>query len=505
MTATDTESENSGVEGGEELSKPLEIDVTVDTTSTCERHVVVSIAHAEVERYRKKSFDDVAPKAELPGFRAGKAPRKLVESRFRDQVDEQVKSSLVMDSLQQVTEGDYFSAISEPDFDYDAIEIPAEGEFRYEFKIEVRPDFETPKWEGLKLERPVCELTDQHVDDHLARTLTRFMPGEAVDDGAQLGDTLVLNGSFHLDGKELASFEEETVPLREKLALGDAVIADFGKLLVGKKEGEKVSTKVTISESAADEDLRGKEVDGEFEVHEVRRIEVAEVSPQMLSNLGFDDLEELRGFVRGEIERQFEYHQQQALRTQIVDLLTKGADWELPEALVRRQTNRELQRTRLELQRSGFDQEQINSYLNASRMNARESTMRALREHFVLEKIAEDLELEPTPEDYDREIELIADQSDSSTRSVRARLEKSGQMDAIRNQIVERLVIEKITAAGDVSDKEDLSVLKKDSDTADIGLAIAGDFDDIPEAKHDEGSKHLSGDLKLPESDTEKE
>ncbi len=496
---------DAGVEtiGEEELKQPLEIDVAVDVESTCERHVVVTIPASEVVRYRQKSFDEVAPKAELPGFRAGKAPRKLVESRFREQVDEQVKNSLVMDSLQQVTEGDYFSAISEPDFDFDVIELPTEGDFRYEFRIEVRPDFETPKWEGLKLTRPVCELTQDHIDQHLAKTLARFMPGEAVDGEAQLGDMITLNAHFSHEGKELHSFEQETVRLREKLSFGDAVLENFGSLLSGKKEGDKVECKVKISDSAANEELRGQEVDGELEIHEIRRIEIDEISSSMLESLGFDDTEELREFVKGELQKQFEYHQQQSLRKQIVEQLTKGADWDMPESLVRRQTNRELQRLRLELQRSGFNQEQINSYLNASRINAQNSTVQALREHFVLEKIAEDLEIEADSKDYDREIELIAEQSDTSPRRVRARLEKSGQMDAIRNQIVERLVIEKITEAGNVSDENDTSFLKTESDTSDIAIAIAGEFDDIPEAKHDEGASPVPQSAKLPEAEKE--
>jgi trigger factor len=410
-----------------------------------------------------------------------------------------------MDSLQQITDGDHFSAISEPDFDFEAVELPPEGDFKFEFRIEVRPDFETPQWEGLSLERPSCDLTDKHVDEHLSRTLKRFMTGEPVDGPAEIGDLVTLNATFSLDGKEINSFEEESVTVTKKLALGDAKIDNFGELIVGKQEGDKFSTTVTLSEDAANEELRGKEVQAEFEVHEVKRIQVDEIGPAMLNDLGFDDTEELRTFVRGELERQFEYHQQQALRKQIIDELTKDANWEMPESLVRRQTNRELQRMVLELQRSGFNQQQINSYVNASRMNARESTIRALREHFVLEKIAEDLKVEPSPEDYEKEIELIAEQNDSSPRRIRARLEKSGQMDAIRNQIIERQVIARITEAGKVKDKEDYSFLKSDPESSDIDFSIAGDYHDIPEAKHDNAPAQVPGQLKLPEKEKEAE
>lgn len=498
MAATETETDNLP---DEVEKKPLQIEVKIDTTSTCERHVIVEIPEAEVDRYRADSYDDVVPKAELPGFRIGKAPRKLVESKFKEQVAEQVKSSLVMDSLQQVTEGDHFSAISEPNFDYEAIELPEKGNFKYEFKIEVRPDFETPKWEGLALDQPACELTDKHIDNHLSRTLVRFMQGEAVDGEAIAGDLVTLNATFKHDGKEIASFEEEAATVRKTLNFGDASIEGFDKLIEGKKEGDSFTTTIKLSDSAAKDELQGADVDAEFSIHEVRRIEVDEIGPSMLENLGFTDVEELRGFVRLELERQFEYHQQQSLRKQIVEELTKGADWELPESLIKRQTNRELQRMQLELQRSGFNQEQINSYMNASRMNARESTIGALREHFILEKIAEDLEIEPTPEDYDKEVELIAEQDDSSPRRIRARLEKSGQMDAIRNQIIEREVINRITKAGNVTEKEDLSFLKADEDSSDINFSIAGEHVEIPEAMHDNDPGQLPGAPKLPEAE----
>ena len=497
MAATETESEATQAK---EAKQPLQIDVKVDVTSTCVRHVVVSIPRAEVERYRKDAFNDVAPKAELPGFRAGKAPRKLVESRFKEQVSEQVKSSLVMDSLQLITEGDHFSAISEPDFDYEAVELPNEGDFKYEFSIEVRPDFETPKWEGLSLERPTFELTDKHVDEHLSRTLKRYMTGEAVDGAAQMGDVVTLNATFSIDGKQVSEFDEETATVAKKLKLGDAIVENFGELIVGKSEGESFTTTFTLSEDAANVDLRGKEVEAVFSIHEIKRIEVDEIGPAMLDKLGFDTVDELRDFVRTELGRQFEYHQQQALRKQIVDVLTKGADWDMPESLVRRQTNRELQRMMLELQRNGFNQQQINSYLNAARLNARESTIRALREHFVLEKIAEDLKVEPTADDYDQEIALIAEQDDSSPRRIRAKLEKSGQMDVIRNQIIERQVIARIVEAGQIEEKHEPNFLSSDSESTDIDFVIAGDYSDIPDAKHD-NELETPGALKLPEKE----
>ncbi len=157
----------------------------------------------------------------------------------------------------------------------------------------------------------------------------------------------------------------------------------------------------------------------------------------------------------------------------------------------------------LELQRSGFPREQISNYVNLSRNNARQSTINALREHFILEKIAEELKIEPTPQDYDHEIDLLAEQSDMSARRMRARLEKTGQMDAVRNQIIERTVIEKITAAAKVTDVQDTEFLNRDSDSSSIDFLISGQVADIPEAEHDNDAAAFPGAPKLPEAEKE--
>ncbi|MEM8913293.1 MAG: trigger factor family protein, partial [Planctomycetota bacterium] len=129
----------------------LQLDVSVEKPQACLREVVVTIPRGEVDRYLKDAYDELVPEAQVPGFRAGRAPRRLVEKQFRDRVEDRVKGSLLMDSLAQVTDSADFSAIGEPDFDFDSIELPEQGEFKYQFSIEVRPEFPTPDWKKLTL------------------------------------------------------------------------------------------------------------------------------------------------------------------------------------------------------------------------------------------------------------------------------------------------------------------------------------------------------------------
>lgn len=484
--STSTETPSSDMAVAEE-KPPLTLDVKVESLSACLRDVLVTIPNADVKRYLKDAYDELVPEAQVPGFRSGRAPRKLVEKQFKDRVQEQVKGSLLMDSLGQVTESQDFSAIGEPDFDYEAIKLDEEADFKYQFKIEVRPEFETPKWEGIKIAKPVEEITDGDVDEALNRVLARYATLEATDEAAEAGDKLLITAKFLLDGKKLSEMDEERVTIEDRLSFSDAYCEDFGKLMVGVKEGENRKGKAKVAEGVDNEEMRGKELDVEFHVVEVLKLDLPEMTQDFLEELGdFESEEELRSFVRDSLARQADYRTQQAMRKSIVSTLTKDVDFELPATLVRKQTNRELQRQIMELQRSGFDNDLLKRYVNASRQNAQASTEAALREHFVLEQIAEEQKVDADEADFDAEIELIAQQEDTPPRRVRSRLEKQGQMDALRNQIVERKVIELITEKAKVTEEPvDKKAGEDPTEFAVYHNALATkDHDAIPEAKY---------------------
>src|SRR4029078_10091760 len=132
--------------------------------------------------------------------------------------------------------------------------------------------------------------------------------------------------------------------------------------------------------------------------------------------------------------------------------LIAGADWDLPSDLLRRQSRRELQRAVMELKSNGFYLEDINAHTSQLLQNMNSTTAAALREHFILERIAEDENIDASDEDYELEILRLARSRNESPRRVRARLEKRGQMDTLRNQIIERKVIELVMSEAQFKD-----------------------------------------------------
>ena len=171
----------------------LKIDVTVEETSTCQRKVKVSVPREEIDRYYEEAVGDLMPTALLPGFRPGRAPRKLVGSKFKAELNDQIRSKLLNDALERVNEQENLAPISEPDLDVAAVILPDDGPMTFEFSIEVRPEFEMPEWKGLSIKRPNREISDADVEEavnNLLRERGRLVPAKG---SPKPGDLMVAN------------------------------------------------------------------------------------------------------------------------------------------------------------------------------------------------------------------------------------------------------------------------------------------------------------------------
>ncbi|QDS97515.1 trigger factor [Adhaeretor mobilis] len=466
----------------EEAPEKLNLEVEVTSPSACERHVTVTISREDIDRYLDDAYGEMMASASVPGFRIGRAPRKLVENRFKTEVGDQIKGSLLMDSLGQISEEQEFTAISEPELNLDAVEVPDEGPMTFEFDIEVRPEFDLPKWKGLKIVRPMREFTDEDIERQKVQMLARYGKLAPHDGPASEGDHVTLDIVARHDGEQVAKVEDRVVRVLPTLSFRDTKLEGFDKLMTGAKEGDKKTAKVTLGGDAPNEALRSKEVELEFTVLEVKKIKLPELTEDFLAEIGnFESEEKFVEAIRANLERQLEYEQQQRSRAQITAELTKQADWELPPALLKRQSVREVERATMELRRAGFGEAEIRARENMLRQNSAKSTAGALKEHFILERIAEEENIEAEQGDFDKEIFLIAMQSGESPRRVRAQIEKRGLMDVLQNQIVERKVLEKVQEEAKFTD-EPFEPAKDDTEAIHMAAGGGEGVASIPDA-----------------------
>ncbi|MBN2296931.1 MAG: trigger factor [Pirellulales bacterium] len=465
-----------------ETPDKLDLTVKVDERGTCERHITVTVPRENIDKYYDNEFSELVTTAEVPGFRIGHAPRKLIEAKFRKEIADKVKSTIVLDAISQANDDEDLAAISEPDFDLDAVDLPDEGPMTFEYDLEVRPEFDLPQWKGLAIEKPIHDFTKEDVDSQLESILSRYGRLVPHDGAAEIGNYLTVNLKFTYNDQVLSSAEEEVIRLRSVLSFRDGKIDDFGKVMKGVTAGETRTSEAVLSQDAPNVALRGERIKATFEVLDVKELELPELDADFLDSMGgFESEADLRDAVKDQLERQLEYEQHRRAREQVTAALTASADWDLPKEMLERQSHRELQRAVMELQRSGFSQEEIQAHRNTIRQNSLASTERALKEHFILERIADAEDVEVDESDYDAEIQLIAAQSNESVRRVRARLEKGGMMDALHNQIIERKVIDLIL---DAAEFKEVPFKPEATDAEAIDQSAGGhDESDIPEAK----------------------
>jgi trigger factor len=438
-------------EGATETQR-IDMTVAVSDAGPCKKHVRVEIPEKEVGRFFDNEFTDLVRNSAVPGFRPGKAPRRLIERRFREDVAEKVKSTILMQSLEQIGEEQKLDPLAEPNIDTKTITLPEQGSFVYEFDIEVRPEFELPDYKGLSIERPAKDFKDADIDTALENFLKRQGEMKTKSTGVAKDDYVDVDIRFVTAGEVVRDFESITVRVDDELTFRDGAIQNFAKGIVGAKEGDTREFKVKMADGVARKELAGKEIDAVFVVKEVKELTPAVIGPALFSEVGVADEGELRDEIRVSLERRLEHAQRQASSDQIMNQLLEKTKIDLPQDLLRRQTERALARRLIELERAGYSEEEVNSHMNKLRQDSLNSTARALREQFILQSVAEAEEIKVEEADLEQEIEEIARRSGESVRKVRSRVDKDGLWEALGGQVLERKTIEKVVSLAKVKD-----------------------------------------------------
>lgn len=444
--STGEQVQDSSVEAADDTPKrKLDLDVQISDVGPCKKHVKIAIARGDVERQFEESLGTLRREAAVPGFRPGHAPKTLVQRRFRKEVAGQVKTALLMASLEQLDEDHKLNPISQPDLDIEAIELPDSGPMLFEMDVEVQPDFPLPAYKALTVQRPVKQLSETDVEAQLKVFLERYAQlVPKTEGGAELGDFVTADLRFHKDGQTYNEAKELQFRLLPELQFQDGRVPDLDKALVGVAPGQAREARALIGSASPDANLRGQTIGVTFQVHDLKRLRLPEVNTAFLESVGFESLDELKDALRGVLERRLQFQQRQAIRRAMLDQLIVATPFDLPADLVARQERGTLIRQVNEMRQAGMADAEIRAREAEIRANAHESTLRSLKEFFILSRIAEAEGLKVGEEDFEQEIEAIASRSDETPRRVRARIEKEGLAEGLASQILERKTIDRI-------------------------------------------------------------
>lgn len=458
----------------EESGNRMDLTVEVESTGPCRKHVVVTVSEADIAAVRDESVEELGETAAVPGFRVGRAPKDLLQKRFRSEIVDQVKQKVLLQSLEQLSEDKSIDPINQPDIDVESLDIPETGDFRFEFDVEVRPEFTLPDYRNFEIERPSGDISEEESAAYRAQFLQSYAVRNTVDRAAAKGDFVVADLRFVHDGTEIRESEDVALHIQRQLRFQDSVIEGFDELIAGAVAGDTRKTEAVISVQSPVVEMRGERVEVQITVNEVQEQVLPKLDSEFFDQVGCDSEEDFEAQLKSSLDRQIEYQQRQSTRGQVTEKIVDAADWDLPESLVQQQTENALRREVLEMSQAGFTREQIAARENEIRQNAIETTRQALKEHFVLDRIATEENIDCEDADIEHELMMMAFQSGEPVRRIRARMVKNGMIENMEAQLRERKAVDFILEHAKFTDTEREPFAE--NDVATVQFAICGNM-----------------------------
>ncbi len=430
-------------------------NIRIEDAGPATKKVSVEIPEDRIKAVLEEQFKDLKREAIIPGFRAGRAPRRLIEKRFAPDVKEQVRRQLLSESYEQALEKHDLKVIGEPEFENpENIKLPESGAFSYSFTVEVQPDIKLPDFSTLTVKKPKIEVTEQNVDQamkNLCEQQGTLVPVE--DRGVQDGDYIRADVHVKLGDEQIIHQHDAQLVARAGRIAG-IQIDDFQDKLRDAKPDETRTFTVHAPETHPDERIRDKDVQIEVTVKQIRKLEPAEINDVFLDSLGFTTEQELRDALREQLVERIEQDIRATMREQVNRFLLDNIQFELPAKLTERQSERVIQRRTIDLMLRGMPREEIEKNTEQIRSGASEEAQRELKLFFILQKVAEEQNVEVSEAELNGHIAMLAAQRGRRPEKLKQEMQADGSLANLYVQLREQRAVDKIIEQAKVEEVE---------------------------------------------------
>lgn len=404
--------------------------------------IAVTVTSEEVAEQEAKLIKDFQRQAKIPGFRSGKAPEKMVRSRFAKDIQQELKQRVVSQAHQEGVAGADFEVFTIVDLQEG--EIAAGQDTVVTFTVDVLPEFELPVYEGLKVTQAPTEATDAEVDKMLNQILGQRAEYNVAEKAAEKGDyvqcayegkigdepvaDLVPDSPMH--GTQKTTWEEAGA----EDAPGVRAIIDG---LVGMKAGDSKEVTMEFPEDFKPEALAGKTAVYSLEAKEVREKVMPEMDEAFFKSLQVKDEAELRERIKENIENQKKQQNASAERQQITEELIKAVDFPIPESGVEGETESVLRDFMQRNMQQGVSAEEFEKHKESLHEGASKAAHDRLKSRLILTRIAEKEKVKVENEDFSRMIMMEAQQSGEKPEKLVKELRKDqNRINRMRRDII---------------------------------------------------------------------
>jgi trigger factor len=446
-TAEATEDrEKTPEELAEEKAKKLKeaITVQVQDIGPLRQKLTITVPHEVFEERLDDQFQELQRERDIRGFRRGRAPRRLVEKAYGSEVKGLVKDQVISEAYFAAVDQKSLKVLGEPDLDLEKLTLPAEGPLEFTCEVEVKPEFELPELKEIPVQRPVISVSDEDIDKQIERFRMRFGTFNPVEDGiVQADDLVVADAKLRIGDKVIK--EETNVQFAARPSRIEGIVVDkLGEALVGAKTGDERTVDAIVPDDHETEEYRGKTAQFDITIHDVKRLVLPPLDDAFAKMVGFENVAELRTMVRAQSESRYDQEIRRGMRGQISQYLIDNTKFEIPPALGSRQTERVVARQLVELQRQGVPDAEIQKRADELRTTAREQAAVELKLFFVLEKLAEQFDIDVSEDELNGQVAQIARAQGRRFDRVRDELMDRGTLQALYVSIRDDKVLDRL-------------------------------------------------------------
>ena len=327
----------------------------------------------------------------------------------------------------------------------------------FALEVEIMPSIELPAFDSIELNKPVIDVTEEHIEEEIERQRIRHGNLEDVVGKVKEDDFLIGPATVILDGSDEVFYQTEQTRLRVPAKDGSGQvlglhIEDLGKILTGASQGDEIKIETIGSDEHELEEVRGAKAVVTFNAVQAVHVIPLEIE-ELMKFFGIESDEILRDQVRGALEHRRDTDQAAILRKQAIDAIASQIELDMPEKTTALQADRDLQRMRTELQSSGkLTLDQVEEEVAKARSGSAEESKLRLKSFFILAKLAEHFHVSVVEQEVNARVSEIAMQNGVRPEEMRNTLAQQGQLAQIEVVIRDEKAADQLVAACTVND-----------------------------------------------------
>ena len=411
------------------------------------REFEITLPSEKVNKILSEVLEDIRKNAKISGYREGKAPLDLVQKHHGKDAMEEAKRRLIPEAYQSAVEEHSISPVSYPEVS--ALVMDASGGMTFKAKVDIHPEVKLKKYKGLKVIEEKVGVTEDEVEEALARVRNMHAEFAEKDGPINKGNFGICDVEASIDGKVITKKHNNMWIEANK----DSSLLGMGEELCGMKKGDSKDVEVTLPENYPDKKYAGKPATFNIEVKDVREKKLPDMDDELAKKLQKQNMDEVREDLRTQLLERKAYNIKVNMKNQIMEQLLKGHSFAVPESMIKRQLDVLVERAQNELTQKGVDKETIESEKENLKKHLEKDAENKVRLYFILNEIANENSVAIGDEEVDNWLKSLAESYNQPLDNVKKYYEEKNLIDGLKEQLREEKTLEFLFSEASVTEK----------------------------------------------------